>query len=134
MKVAHYGTTIVVLHAIAHGLHGLAHITIPVVLSLLQSVFISVVIFLIPIIAAVLLWTPFDRIDSWLLLSSLSGAILFGVYNHFAVISPDHISQVSFAGWGLLFQITAILTLIIDGFGCWFSLWTLKPIQQSDIL
>lgn len=113
MKVAQSGTAIVVLHAIAHGLHGLAHVEIPVPLSLLQSVFIGVVILLAPILAAVLLWTRFDRVGSWLLLSSMAGAILFGLYNHFIVISPDHVSHVAFAGWGLLFQITALLTLKI---------------------
>ncbi|WP_219904481.1 hypothetical protein [Stenomitos frigidus] len=132
MKVAQYGTAIVVLHAIAHGLHGLAHTQIPVPLSLLQSVFIAVVIFLIPIVAAVLLWTPFDRIGSWLLLGSMAGAILFGIYNHFIVMSPDHVSHVSFTGWGLLFQITAMLTLAIDGIGCWFSVQTLKAVPQLE--
>jgi hypothetical protein len=43
MKVAQYGTTIVILHAIAHGLHGLAHVKVPVPLSSLQSLFIRVV-------------------------------------------------------------------------------------------
>jgi hypothetical protein len=123
MKVAHYGTAIMILHAIAHGLHGLAHVNIPIPLSVLQIVFIDFVIWLTPIIAAVLLWIPFYRVAGWLLLSSMVGAILFGIYNHFIVISPDHVSQVSFAGWGLLFQITAILTLIVDGFGCWIGYW-----------
>jgi|SRR5919199_1845944 hypothetical protein len=132
MKVAQYGTTIVVIHAIAHGLHGLAHEEIPISLSLLQTLFIGVVILLAPLIAAVLLWTPFYRTGSWLLLSSMVGAIVFGIYNHFIAISPDHVSQVSLAGWGLLFQITAILTLIVDGFGCWISLWALQPIQQPE--
>ena len=68
MKIAQYGTIIVVIHAIAHGLHGLAHMEIPILLSLLQSLFIGAVILLTPIIAAVLLWMPFDRIGSWLLL------------------------------------------------------------------
>lgn len=121
MKVAQYGTAIVVLHAIAHGLHGLAHIQIPVPLSLLQLVFIGFVLWLIPIIAAVLLWTPFYRVGGWLLLSSMVAAILFGVYNLLIAMSPDHVSQVSFVGWGLLFQLTAILTLIVDGIGCWIG-------------
>jgi hypothetical protein len=129
MKVAQYGTAIVVLHAIANGLHGLAHVEIPVALSLLQSLFIGIVIFLIPIIAAVLLWTQFYRIGSWLLLSSLAGSLLFGIYNHFIVISPDHVSQVSFADWGLLFQITAILIVIVDGLGAGIGLWALRSIQ-----
>ncbi|MEH2012397.1 hypothetical protein [Nostoc sp.] len=62
MKIAQYGTIIVVIHAIAHGLHGLAHTEIPIPLSLLQSLFIGAVILLTPIIAAVFLWIPFDRI------------------------------------------------------------------------
>jgi hypothetical protein len=132
MKVAQYGTTIVILHAIAHGLHGLAHVEIPVPLSLLQSVFIGAVILLLPILAAVLLWTPFDRLGSWLLLSSMAGAILFGLYNHFLVISPDHVSHVAFTGWGLLFQSTAMLTLIVDGLGCWVGIRALKTMQQPE--
>ena len=130
MKVAQYGTTIVVIHAIAHTLHGLAHAKIPVPLSLLQSWFIGIVIVLAPLVAATLLWTRFSRVGIWLLLSSLLGAILFGIYNHFIVISPDHVSQVSLTGWGLLFQVTATLTLIVDGFGCWISIRALRTAQQ----
>ena len=132
MKIAQYGTAIVILHAIAHGLHGLAHLEIPVALSSSQSVFIGVVILLTPIIAAVLLWTSFAHIGGWLLIGSMTGAILFGIYNHFIVISPDHISHVSFEGWGLLFQATAILTLIVDGFGCWVGTWVLRPVQRPE--
>jgi hypothetical protein len=132
MKIARYGTAIVVLHLIANGLHGLAHVKIPVSLSLLQSLFVGIVIFLAPVIAAILLWTPFYRIGSWLLLSSIAGSLLFGIYNHFIVISPDHVSQVSLAGWGLLFQITAILIVIVDGFGCWIGLEALKTGRQPE--
>ncbi len=134
MKIAQYGTTIVVIHAIVNGLHGLAHVEIPVSLSLLQSLFVGIVIFLTPIIAAVLFWTKFYHIGSWLLLSSIAGSLLFAIYNHFIVISPDHVSQVSFEGWGLLFQVTAILILIVDGFGCWIGIWALKTIQQQELV
>jgi hypothetical protein len=132
MKIAQYGIAIVVLHAIAHGLHGLAHVKIPIPLSMLQSLFIGTVIWIIPAVAAVLLWTSFNRIGGWLLLSSMAGAILFGIYNHLIVISPDHVSHVAFAGWGGLFQVTAILTLIVDGFGCWIGIQALKTIQQLE--
>ena len=131
MKVAQYGTAIVIVHAIAHTLHGLAHAKIPISLSLSQSLFIGIVIILIPIIAAALLWTRFFRIGLWFLLSSLFGAIVFGLYNHYLVISPDHISQVAFARWGLLFQLTAALTLIIDGWGCWVSIRALRIMPKA---
>lgn len=134
MKIAQYGTTVVVMHAIANGLHGLAHVETPVSLSLFQSLFVGVVIALAPIIAVVLLWTQFYRIGSWLLLSSMAGSLLFAIYNHHIVISPDHVSQVSFEGWGWLFQVTAYLILIVDGLGCWLSVLALKTIQQQELV
>lgn len=88
MKIAHYGTAIVIMHALLHGLHGLAHQEIPVPLSLLQGLFVGVVVILAPIIAAGLLWTPFHGIGSWLLLSSIAGSLLSEIYNHHLVISP----------------------------------------------
>ena len=132
MKIAIYGTTIVVIHAIVNGLHGLAHVEIPVPLSLLQGLFVGIAIFPLPIIAAILLWTPFYRIGSWLLLVAMASSLLFGFYNHYLVISPDHVSQVSFAGWGLLFQVTALLVFLVDGLGCWIGIWALKTIQQPE--
>ena len=134
MKIAQYGTLVVVMHAIANGLHGLAHVEIPVSLSLVQKLFVGIVVFPTPIIAAVLLWTQFYRIGSWLLLSSIAGSLLFAIYNHHIVISPDHVSQVSFEGWGLLFQVTAYLILIADALGCWISVLALKTIQQPEQL
>jgi hypothetical protein len=132
MKVAQYGTTIVVIHAIVNGLHGLAHQKIPIPLSLFQGLFVGIVIFPTPIIAAVLLWTQFDRIGSWLLLSSMAAAGLFGVYNHYIVISPDHVSQISLEGWGLVFQITAFLIPLVDGLGCAVGVWALKAVPQNE--
>jgi hypothetical protein len=98
----------------------------------LLSLFVGIAIFLTPIVAAALLWTQFYRIGSWLLLGSIAGSLLFGLYNHFIVISPDHVSQVSFEGWGMVFRVTAILILIVDGFGCWMSLRALKSIQPPE--
>ncbi|MBR8840020.1 MAG: hypothetical protein DSM106950_39985 [Stigonema ocellatum SAG 48.90 = DSM 106950] len=132
MKFAQYGTIIAVVHAIANGLHGLAHIEIPVALSALQSSFVALVIFLTPIIAAVLLWTQFYRVGTWLLFGSLAGSLLFGFYNHFIVVSPDHVSQVPFKDWGMLFQVTAILILLVDGFGCWVMGRALKTTAQQQ--
>lgn len=132
MKIAHYGIAIVVMHALLHGLHGLAHNEIPVPLSLLQGLFVGVVVILAPIIAAGLLWTPFYRIGSWLLLGSMAGSLLSAIYNHHLVISPDHVSQVSFAGWGWLFQVTAYLMLVVDGLGCWIGVLALRAIQPTE--
>ncbi|HTL89414.1 MAG TPA: hypothetical protein VL134_08425 [Leptolyngbya sp.] len=132
MKIAQYGTAIVVLHILTNGLHGLAHMKIPVALSLLQSSFVGMVIFLVPVTAAILLWTPFYRIGCWLLLSAMTGSLVFAIYNHLVVISPDHVSQVSWEGWGLLFQVSAILILVVNGVGCWLSARALMRDQQLE--
>jgi phage tail protein X len=133
MQFAQYGTTIVIIHAIMVALHGLAHEKIPVPLSLLQSLFVSVVIVLIPIVAIVLLWTPFEHVGRWLFLGSMTGALLFGIYNHFISISPDHISQISFEGWGVVFNITAFLLLITEAIGCGVGIWTVNPVRQKAL-
>jgi hypothetical protein len=132
MKIAQYGTAIVVMHVFLHVLHGLAHNEIPISLSLFQGLFVGIVVLLTPMIAAGLLWTPFHRIGSWLLLGSMAGSLLSAIYNHHLVISPDHVSQVSFAGWGLLFQITAYLMLVVDGLGCWIGGSGLRTTQPTE--
>jgi hypothetical protein len=54
------------MRAIVHVTHGFAHKEIPVPFSLLQSLLVGVVVTLAPIIAAVLVWTQFYRIGSWI--------------------------------------------------------------------
>lgn len=133
MKPTYSITTVVVIHAIVVILHGLAHQKIPVPLSLAQSLFVSIVIVLAPIMAAALLWTPFYRIGRWLFLGSMTGALLFGLYNHFISISPDHLSQIPFGGLGILFQITAFLLLVTEGIGCGVGVWALNSIEQKAV-
>lgn len=131
-SIIRYGTIVVIIHAVVVALHGLAHEKLPVPLSLLQSLFVGSIIVLAPIAALILLWTPFQHVGSWLLLSSMAGAILFGVYYHFILISPDHISQVPFAGFGILFHITAVLLFLTEGLGCAIGAWALNNLQRKE--
>lgn len=133
MSFAQHGTTIVAIHAIVVILHGLAHQKIPVPLSLPQSLFVYFVIVLAPIGAVGLLWLLFERAGCWLFLVSMTGALLFGIYNHFIEMSPDHIFQIPYEGWGVLFQVTAILLLIIEGIGCGVGVWALNSSRQKAL-
>lgn len=130
--VIRYVTAVVVIHAIVGTLHILAHIEIPVALSPLQILFVGLAIVLAPIAATILLWTRFQQLGRLLLLSSMSGALLFGLYNHFIAISSDNISQILFAGWGAIFRITAILLFFIEGIGCGVGVWALNTLQQKE--
>ena len=62
-------------YALVHGLHGLVHKELPVSPSF-KALFAGCWVILAPTIAAGLLWTPFYRIGSWLLLSSIAGSLL----------------------------------------------------------
>jgi hypothetical protein len=123
-------TIIVIVHALVIILHGLAHSKIPVSLSPFQSLFVGLVIVIAPIAAMFLLWTPFQRMGSQLLLGSMAGALVFGGYFHFMMISPDHISQVPFVGWGIIFRITAILLPLVEGIGCVVGAWGVIASQE----
>lgn len=125
-------TILVITHALVVALHGLAHEKIPLPLALFQNLFVGFVIVIAPIAAMFLLWTSFQRLGSQLLLGSMAAALVFGVYYHFIVISPDHISRVPFAGWGMVFHITAILLLLTEGIGCVVGAWSIRSWQQRE--
>ncbi len=119
-------TTIVITHAVISALHGLAHLLIPVSISFPQALYIGTVITALPIIAMILIWRQQVRWALILLLVSMAGSLLFGLYNHFAVISPDHFSQMPPTSFGVLFQITAVLLAVSEGIGIGVSLWGLN--------
>lgn len=117
-RIARLGTIIVVIHAILIALHSAAHIELDILLGPLGNVFVFVFIIAGPIVAAVLLWTKRQELGVWLLLASMLGSFVFGVYNHFMVHSPDHMSQVPSDGWGVVFSSTAVMSAVVEAWGC----------------
>lgn len=122
-------TIVVIAHTVISALHGLAHLLIPVPISVLQALFIAGVITALPIIAVILIWRQRVIWAATVLLVSMAGSLLFGLYNHFAVVSPDHISQIPSTSLGVLIQATAILLAVSEGIGIGVSLWALNPRQ-----
>ncbi|MEO1299579.1 MAG: hypothetical protein AAFW75_28160 [Cyanobacteria bacterium J06636_16] len=118
-KLTRYGTAVVIAHAVMVAFHALAHQMLPVPLSWSQGLFIGMVIVLAPIFAVVLLWTRFSRTGTVILFGSMTGALAFGLYNHFIRIGSDHVSQIPDTEWGILFQITAVLLAATEGVGVW---------------
>jgi hypothetical protein len=127
-QVAKWATAVVAAHAVVSALHGVAHVQVGVAIfsSPLDLVFIPGVITLAPVIAVVLLWTPWRRAGAWLLLGSLAGALLFGALNHYVAPGPDHVSQVPEGGWGAVFHVTAFLLAVTEALGCWAGVAALK--------
>jgi len=118
---------IIVFHLVVNVVHGAAHVHYQIPLALWQHVYIAAVIFAAPLAAGVLLLRPATlRAGAWLLLLSMAGALVFGVYFHFLLVGPDHISSVNLEGWGMLFFATAFFLAAIEAWAVTVALRLLR--------
>lgn len=109
------GTVVVVIHEIPLVLHGIAHVQLGIYLpSVLANLYIAVVLYAAPVVAAGLLWANRTRFGAWLLLASMAGSLAFEVYNHFLVMSEDHVSMVPAGTWGDIFRVTAVASVVTE--------------------
>jgi hypothetical protein len=81
------------------------------------SIFISVVVLILLLIAMALLWTAEKRLGLILLSLSMFGSFRFGLYHHFLAVRPDHVHSQAPTAWGITFVLTAYLLLITEGGG-----------------
>jgi hypothetical protein len=128
-RSAKYATAIVVAHLLVNIVHGFAHRELHVGLAPLASIFVIVVVLVFPLIATGLLWTAKKRLGLILLLLSMFGSLIFGLYHHFLTVSPDHIHSQPSVGWGTTFVLTAYLLLITEAIGAYVGvhfLWVAK--------
>lgn len=113
-----YATVFVLVHAVVTSAHGIAHLAIPVTLPFFSSLFVGVVIGLMPFVAVWMLWrASYARLGMGLLMVSMLAALLFGVYNHFIAISPDHVSHVPDHEATPIFQATAYTIMVLEAIG-----------------
>lgn len=118
---------VVLVHLVVSGIHGLVHLVIPVPVSLLQAVYIGGVITLMPLLAVrELTQNHFSR-GFWLLFGSMLGSLLFGVYNHFIAISPDHVAHVPDHSTVPVFQATALTIMLLEAIGIVIGTWGILP-------
>lgn len=122
MKGIHkLGIAIVVLHALCNIPHGMAHSNLHIQMNLWQNVYILVVIILLPLLAAVLIWRR-KRSGFLLLLFSMAGSFLFGVYYHFIAAGPDNVASLTSHPWANTFQWTAYLLALTEAAGFFIGL------------
>lgn len=113
------GTAAVFVHGAPLVLHGVAHAQLGIYLeSVLANIYIGVVLYAAPVVAAWLLWTGRIRLGGWLLVGSMVGSLIFEGYHHFLAMSPDHVSQVPAGPWGDTFRVTAIASAITEVLAC----------------
>ena len=124
-----FATLLAVFHFVLVGIHGTVHQIIPIPLSPLQYLFVILIITIAPITAVILVNKGSFYAGTILLFGSMLGSLLFGIYNHFIAISPDHISQIPDTNLGEIFKVTAFMLAVSEAFGVIISLWGLimKP-------
>lgn len=109
---------IIGFHFLVSVLHAAAHHHYEIPLAMWQQVYIVVVVLAAPLGAGGLLLRPATAgAGAWLLLVSMTGALVFGVYFHFLLIGPDHISSVNLSDWGLPFVGSAIFLAATEAWG-----------------
>jgi len=88
-------TGLVVVHLVATLWHGDAHSRLAIELSPGKNLFVFIVILIAPLVAAGLVWTRYATIGLWVFVLSMIGALLFGVYHHYVLVSSDNVSHLS---------------------------------------
>lgn len=86
-------TGLVAIHLAASFWHGGVHTQLAIALPPEKTIFVYVVILTVPIVAAALVWTRYISLGIWMLFLSMLGALLFGAYHHYVLVSPDNIGH-----------------------------------------
>ena len=116
-SLARASVIIVALHFLILILHSAAHINLHIEMNLWQSVYIILVIVVLPLVSGVLLWRMKPRMGFLLLLCSMLGALMFGGYYHFIAAGMDNVASVGAHSWGPTFRVTAVLLALTESAG-----------------
>jgi len=112
---------IVVVHLAISIVHGRAHAGAHVALPAAGALFVYIVILAGPLLGlAVSPWRP--RAGAWIVAGSMSGALIFGLINHFIIAGPDHVAHGA-AEWRALFGVTAVLLAFTEAIGVGAGIW-----------
>jgi hypothetical protein len=98
-------------------------------MNLWQTVYILVVITLLPLISGFLLWRGLIG-GPFLLLVSMLGSLIFGGYYHFIAAGADNVASLGSHSWALPFQVTAVLLGVTEAAGVLTGLFGLLKKQK----
>jgi hypothetical protein len=91
-------TILVAIHLAVAVWHGNAHAELAIALPPEKNAFVIMVILIAPLVAAALVWTRYVLVGLWLFFLSMLGALLFGAYHHYILVSPDNIGHLPHGG------------------------------------
>jgi len=97
-----------------------------------QLAYVTVAIYAAPVVAAVLLWTRYDRAGAWLLVAAMAGSLVFGLLYHFVVPGPDNVFTQPPGPWRTTFGVTAVLLALLQVIGGSVGVWAARRIPRSS--
>jgi hypothetical protein len=115
---------VVLVHLAINILHGRAHEGAQVPLSSAGALFVYIVILAGPLVGLGL-WRWRRQLGGWLVVACMSGALLFGLINHFIIDGSDHVARVA-AEWQSLFGVTAGLLVACEIAGVAIGVWSAR--------
>ena len=132
MRAAKCATVIVLAHLLVNIVHGLAHRELGVGLPPSGSVFVIVVVLILPLVAMALAWTAQKRFGLILLSFSMLGSLLFGLYHHFLAVGPDHVHSQPPSLWGITFVLTSYGLLLTEAIGVYAGVCFLRIAKEHS--
>jgi hypothetical protein len=121
-QIALGGNLIVLVHMVVLLGHGAAHSHLHIEPSPWQRAFIQMFIFATPVLAALLLWTRWQRAGVVFLGLSLAASLVFGLYYHFVATGIDSVFNPIYTRWGSWFRVTSGLLAMVEATACiWCS-------------
>lgn len=125
---------VVVVHFLAHTIHGLPHLTIPVHVPSLVLATVVLVVYLLPIVGAGLVWRGEEARGLGIVTLALGLSFLISGALHFVIPGPDNIASAPGTTMGVLFTTSAGALAIIDGAGVLIGLrlWMTRASRGAD--
>jgi hypothetical protein len=120
---------VVIAHLAVSLIHGFAHQRAGVTLDVFDSVYVTVVITLAPLVAAALLFTRLARAGAWMLALAMFGALAFGLFKHFLLPGTDNVREV-LGDWHSLFLWSAVGVGLAEIAGAITGAWLVRVIRK----
>jgi hypothetical protein len=103
-------------------IHGAAHVGARVPLGVASRLFVLVVILVGPVAGLLISRLSPGQGGIWVIAATMTGALAFGLVNHFVIAGADHVTHVATA-WKPMFGVTAVLLVATEAAGAALALW-----------
>lgn len=108
---------VVLVHTVVMLIHGVAHMRLNVELSPWAGIYVLCIVGIGPIAGLLFLRSSRKRAGATVLLITMIGALLFGLWKHFMAHGADHVMDLQAGPWRLPFQATAVLLAVSEAAG-----------------